>query len=76
MVGVTYTGGVMERLSKKYSLLVEISIVEGCFSSVEDVMKYIQYRLNLRSKETDNIRMHSISVLKEEVYNDQVEMKL
>ena len=66
----------MARLSKRYQILVDISIVEGCFSSVEDVMKYISYRLNLRSKDTDSIRMHSVSVLKEEIYNDQMEMKI
>lgn len=66
----------MARLSKRYELIVDISIVEGCFSSIEDLMQYIRYRLNLRSKDTDNIQLHNVAVLSEKVYNDQLEMKL
>ena len=64
----------MERKWKRYEILVDVSVAEGCFSSVHDLMEYVRYRLDLRGRDTDNIKMNSVCVLRE--HNQQMEIGL
>ena len=45
----------MARSRKLYAYLVKMSVVDGCFTSDDDLLKYIKVRLGLRSKDSDNI---------------------
>lgn len=66
----------MSCLGKRYKLEVDIEIIEGCFSTIEDLMQYIRYRLNLRSRGSDSVKLNSVTVVSEQVLNDQMEMQL
>lgn len=45
----------MARSRKLYAYLVKLSVVDGCFTSDDDLLQYIKFRLGLRSKDSDNI---------------------
>lgn len=64
----------MERRDRQYDIMVSLSIPEGCFNSIADVMKYVEYRLNLRGRDTHSIRLTNIMLLKES--NVQYELPL
>lgn len=50
---------------KRYDIMVSLTIANGSFNDLKDVMKYIEYRLNLRSRDTDRIRLDNICLLNE-----------
>lgn len=64
----------MSCLGKRYELKVNIEITEGCFTSIDDLMEYIRYRLNLRSRGSDSVKLNSVTVVSETVLKDQMEM--
>ena len=55
----------MDLPGKRYDIMVSLTIANGSFNDLADVMKYIEYRLNLRSRDTDRIRLDSICLLSE-----------
>ena len=59
----------MARKRKLYTYVVKLSVVEGCFTSDDDLLQYIKFRLGLRSRESDNINLVDCS--KTEVTNVQ-----
>ena len=64
----------MAKRSTRYELLVDIEIIEGCFTKVIDLMDYIKYRLNLRSRSSDGVLLHNVCVLSEKVNDGQKEL--
>jgi len=64
----------MSCLGKRYELKVDIEIIEGCFTTIDDLMDYIKYRLNLQSRGSDSVKLNSVTVVSETVLNDQMEM--
>ena len=63
-------------LFPSHDIMLDVGIVEGSFNDVYDVMKYIEYRLNLRGRDTDSISLDNICLLSETTLNDQLEVKL
>lgn len=63
----------MSRCVTRYKVLVDLSIDNGCFSGITDVLKYVKYRLNLRSRESDAVVLNDICLIsetnKQEVFN-------
>jgi len=59
---------------KRYKLEVNIEIIEGCFTTIDDLMQYIRYRLNLKSRGSESVKLNSVTVVSETVLNDQMEM--
>ena len=45
----------MSRSKMVYTLMLDVEVVDGSFNELSDVMQYIQYRLNLRGRDTDSI---------------------
>lgn len=61
----------MARLRKRYTFSVELSVAKGCFSSENDLLQYIIFRLGLRSRDSDNIVL--LGVEQKSVNNEQEE---
>jgi len=59
----------MARSRKLYAYLVKLSVVDGCFTTDDDLLQYIKFRLGLRSKDSDSIML--IDVDKKSVTNVQ-----
>ena len=64
----------MARSFRKLEILVEIQVAEGSFNSNHDLMEYVRYRLGMHSRDSDNVKMGSIYILKES--DVQMEIKL
>lgn len=64
----------MSRAKNVYQLMLTIEVDEASFNSVQDVMDYVRYRLNLRGRNSGSIVMSSIVLLKES--NIQMEMEV
>jgi len=65
----------MERFTR-YTILVDLDVVEGCFTRISDLMDYIKYRLALRGRSSDGVKLGIVKVIEEKKFNDQLEMKL
>jgi len=63
-----------KRSGRSFQLLVDIRIVDGCFTSIEDLMQYLKYRLNLSSRDSKNIELADIKLIAER--NVQMEIDL
>lgn len=61
---------------KCYDIMVTLRVAEGSFNDIKDVMQYIEYRLNLRGRNSDSVRMENICLLGEKFIqldvNDQL----
>jgi len=53
----------MARSRKLYAYLVKLSVVNGCFSSSDDLLQYIKFRLGLRSRDSDSIMLIDVEKL-------------
>ena len=65
----------MARSRKLYSYLVKISVVDGCFTTEDDILQYIKYRLGLRSKDSDSIvllDLQKLSVTNVQEFFDEI----
>lgn len=51
---------------RRIKLMIDVSIVEGCWSSVEDFITYVEYRLNLGKHENDSIKLDNIFVISDD----------
>ena len=51
----------MERL--RYSFNVVMSVKAGCFTSDQDLLQYIRFRLGLRSRDSDNIVLSEVTLV-------------
>lgn len=54
----------------EWKVLVVIKSVDGLISD-DGVLKYIQYRLGLRSKETDTVVLSDIKIIRKSLKNKQ-----
>ena len=55
----------MPRNRKGYRFLLDLAIVEGCFTSISDLMDYIRYRINIGRSETESIVLKDICLVGE-----------
>jgi len=47
----------MARSRRLYEFSVKLAVVDGCFTSEDDLLQYVRFRLGLRSRESDNISL-------------------
>lgn len=59
---------------KKYKIEMRMLVVDGAFCNVEDLEMYIDYRLNLRSRDSNGIVISDFKIEEINEGGEQMEM--
>ena len=54
---------------------IDVEVVEGSFESVQDIVDYMSYRLNLRGRNSDSSSLAKILFCSDELAGGQLEME-
>ena len=54
---------------------IDVEVVEGSFESVQDIVDYMTYRLNMRGRNSDMISLAKILFCSDELVGGQLEME-
>ena len=52
-------------MSKSYDIMLTLIVDDGSFNAISDLMKYIEYRLNVRGRGTESVKISNICLLRE-----------